>query len=173
MKDAWRIAALLIPSSVLKPASKLYIADHTINCSPPNTVIGIETSQRRTRCYFGAVIAALLIPSSVLKLRTRLEVCQLLHAIAALLIPSSVLKQIFFAYLVSSFSNCSPPNTVIGIETSMIRFSKEGPGNCSPPNTVIGIETAQYKKEFPWLKDCSPPNTVIGIETSAPADGGR
>ena len=99
MKDAWRIAALLIPSSVLKPASKLYIADHTINCSPPNTVIGIETS--------------------------------------------------------------------------MIRFSKEGPGNCSPPNTVIGIETAQYKKEFPWLKDCSPPNTVIGIETSAPADGGR
>ena len=145
MKDAWRIAALLIPSSVLKPASKLYIADHTINCSPPNTVIGIETSQRRTRCYFGAVIAALLIPSSVLKLRTRLEVCQLLHAIAALLIPSSVLKQIFFAYLVSSFSNCSPPNTVIGIETSMIRFSKEGPGNCSPPNTVIGIETLLYE----------------------------
>ena len=50
MKDAWRIAALLIPSSVLKPASKLYIADHTINCSPPNTVIGIETN---FLCVFG------------------------------------------------------------------------------------------------------------------------
>ena len=63
-----------------------------MNCSPPNTVIGIETCNRQNRFLRSLQIAALLIPSSVLK-------------------PSNLLV------LTDGRLYCSPPNTVIGIET--------------------------------------------------------
>ena len=63
-----------------------------IDCSPPNTVIGIETN---------------VAPSTV-----SLEL-----GIVALLIPSSVLKRFEIQFKMIHIGNCSPPNTVIGIET--------------------------------------------------------
>ena len=39
------------------------------------------------------------------------------HSIAALLIPSSVLKRLSTKFFIQTIPNCSPPNTVIGIET--------------------------------------------------------
>ena len=89
---------------------------------------------------------------------------------------------------------CSPPNTVIGIETADHSIHYEVFSNCSPPNTVIGIETSRYVRyvsssseivalQIPSsvlkqyvrnqvgleMYDCSPPNTVIGIKTLLPS----
>ena len=62
---------------------------------------------------------------------------------------------------------CSPPNTVIGIETPLSSSDKSLSTNCSPPNTVIGIETRILQPPLTKaLSYCSPPNTVIGIETT-------
>ena len=63
------------------------------NCSPPDTVVGIETQPLPNRSAAAARIVALLIPLSVLK-------------------PSECSKYILFA------KHCSPPDTVVGIETS-------------------------------------------------------
>ena len=159
------IAALLIPSSVLKPLLQEYLLSspvycsppntvigietrlekHTItflpHCSPPNTVIGIETFSVRFGTGFRGVIAALLIPSSVLKQCFAFFMILLL-GIAALLIPSSVLKHLLVRLVKFKMNYCSPPNTVIGIETyGGISWCFVHILNCSPPNTVIGIET--------------------------------
>ena len=61
-------------------------------CSPPDTVIGIETLRRLHRRLGRFLIVALQIPSSVLKrLREHAEFQS--HVIVALQIPSSVLKR--------------------------------------------------------------------------------
>ena len=86
------------------------------DCSPPNTVIGIETYRKKKRSTYGK-IAALLIPSSVLKLVVMIG-SSLDNIIAALLIPSSVLKPSFRLPRFQQSLYCSPPNTVIGIETA-------------------------------------------------------
>ena len=44
-------------------------------------------------------------------------------------------------------------------------MNNPGPIHCSPPNTVIGIETRLHDRQQWPDQDCSPPNTVIGIET--------
>ena len=136
------------------------------HCSPPNTVIGIETT-----------LLYMLLHHDLL--------------IAALLIPSSVLKPVTLPLTTRGLRHCSPPNTVIGIETSIMFSVRRNSANCSPPNTVIGIETIQRrnhlnaecviaallipssvlkrrtKPSFDAVdRNCSPPNTVIGIETS-------
>ena len=141
--ETWcMIAALLIPSSVLKHHQLPLRWTPAANCSPPNTVIGIETVSLSVRSMTFSIIAALLIPSSVLKLfsakswRSNLK-------IAALLIPSSVLKQSGAYEEDEIYDYCSPPNTVIGIETRMTNPAWPRRWNCSPPNTVIGIETIQ------------------------------
>ena len=86
------IAALQIPSSVLKPR---------------------ERPGRETEAYG---IAALQIPSSVLK--RNFEICEnTAFFIAALQIPSSVLKLEGYDAIKVCHGDCSPPNTVIGIET--------------------------------------------------------
>ena len=67
------------------------------DCSPPNTVIGIETRLSRNSHFLGIDIAALLIPSSVLKRQTG-WISGRYFDIAALLIPSSVLKPVDICY---------------------------------------------------------------------------
>ena len=135
-------------------------------CSPPNTVIGIETLRQTSGLLSQLLIAALLIPSSVLKqpanpsrsssarshcsppntvIGIETKPYPTLMAkrprIAALLIPSSVLKHRSDAALESPYRDCSPPNTVIGIETPRAAMRSHISSYCSPPNTVIGIET--------------------------------
>ena len=62
-------------------------------------------------------------------------------------------------------SHCSPPNTVIGIETRS--SSNAEPPQCRPivalqiPSSVLKLEPSMAAKRKE--KDCSPPNTVIGI----------
>ena len=60
-------------------------------CSPPNTVIGIETYFFSICILEGFLVVALLIPSSVLKLLVN-EYIEFSEVVVALLIPSSVLK---------------------------------------------------------------------------------
>ena len=69
-------------------------------CSPPNTVIGIETAEfmHERPCY--APIVALQIPSSVLKQLIFCD-CHICHSLI-----------------------CSPPNTVIGIFIIILRQIK-------------------------------------------------
>ena len=93
----------------------------------------------------GHSIAALQIPSSVLKQRCD-GAAKVSDAIAALQIPSSVLKRPLLLSLRCRLPYCSPPNTVIGIETPLLRKPRQKPRNCSPPNTVIGIETREARR---------------------------
>ena len=113
------------------------------NCSPPNTVIGIETLD-----FFIPVdkLRHCSPPNTVIGIETHPDhLLGLRKQIVALLIPSSVLKQDDNIFRATAEGHCSPPNTVIGIETSYRASDHSCRMHCSPPNTVIGIETFSQK----------------------------
>ena len=86
------VVALLIPSSVLKHSVINWMKKMLKSCSPPNTVIGIETLYMLSSERHPYGVVALLIPSSVLKLETIIASETDPVPVVALLIPSSVLK---------------------------------------------------------------------------------
>ena len=85
------VVALPIPSSVLKLVI-LTRRSRLVRCSPPDTVIGIETLQFVLKEEFVAGVVALPIPSSVLKRESSELLSELSVGVVALPIPSSVLK---------------------------------------------------------------------------------
>ena len=141
---AAHIAALLIPSSVLKRSWLWRQLRHRRHCSPPNTVIGIETPRWHEHPVLPGYIAALLIPSSVLKPDVVCNASPAAPYIAALLIPSSVLK----------------------LSGQMLLDLEEAIAALLIPSSVL--KQLKEKSKECLIRHCSPPNTVIGIETIEP-----
>ena len=135
-------------------------------CSPPHTVLGIETWRSNDGILSRPYIAALHIPFSVLKLHTGTFQLLPAHHIAALHIPFSVLKQQTPFQPRCHTSYCSPPHTVLGIETILECVTQ---GSLSIAALHIPFSVLKRGGNIAisdWVYHCSPPHTVLGIETS-------
>ena len=112
-----------------------------VYCSPPDTVVGIETATDKEKLDNDIIVA--------------------------LLIPLSVLKQASSRAEIIWIENCSPPDTVVGIETPKYigaSFTTSAIVALLIPLSVLKPAHKLAVKCSVWY--CSPPDTVVGIETS-------